>query len=328
MLSIAICGAGTAALRAHLPALTRATEAGATAVVAVTDPRPAHREEIALRCPGARGFTDVEGMLDSVAVDLLVVASPPSTHLAAVRAAFEREIDVLCEKPLGVGHGDGDELRALLAAHPDRLLAPVHQYRFAPAWERVRAEAADALAAGEPFRLGVEVERPGTDPLSAGGWRAAGLREGGVLGDHGVHYLALAWTLDPALRLLDASLEGEPGAETASMRLALAGGEAEIVVSYAGSRRRNLVHLERAGGRRLRWLDGELTSGTPDAPDTVEPTAALSERQVVNDLYGNLYEELVELGADPAWRAERRSESLTVAAVLEAALDAVRDTAG
>src|SRR4029077_13779755 len=130
-------------------------------------------------------------------------------------------------------------LATLRAAHPSTLLAPVHQYRHAPAWAgTIEPTLRAAVATGMPFRLRVEVERPGTDPLSAGGWRAAGLREGGILGDHAVHYLALCWTLDRSPRLLSAHLEGENGHETASVELALGDrGRSSIWVSYAGARR-------------------------------------------------------------------------------------------
>jgi predicted dehydrogenase len=321
-LRIALCGAGSAALRAHLPALARAEEAGTTLLVGVVDPDPQRRSLVAERCPAAGGFDDVEDMLDTTRPDLLVVATPPSSHLGAVRAAMSRGIDVLCEKPLGVAHGDAEALAELRAEHPRTLLAPVHQYRHAPAWAlSLEPALREAVAGGEPLRVRVEVERPGTDPLSAGGWRAAGLREGGILGDHAVHYLALAWTVDPSLGVTQARLVGEPGRETADVSLALGrNGTASIHVTYAGQRRRNLIEAEIGGGRRLTWLDGELTvdGGEPGA------TAALSDRQAVNDLYGAMYEELVAQRGDAAYRGERGDETVAVAAALDAALEMVR----
>jgi predicted dehydrogenase len=322
--NIGLVGAGSAALRAHLPALTRAAEADAVAVVAVVDPDPSHRGEVERRCPGARGFTDVETLLDEAQPDLLVIASPPSTHLEAVRAAFEREVDVVCEKPLGVADGDVAVLEDLHARHPARVLVPVHQYRFAPAWEAIATETASATAAGRSVRLRVEVERPGTDPLSSGGWRAAGLREGGILGDHGVHYLALCWTLHQAPTLGATTLRGEPGHEAASVALAWPGGQADIAVSYSGSSRRNLVELAVEGGRALRWLDGDLVTLEAGAVVDTCATAALSDRQAVNDLYAPLYDEILAQRADPAWRGTRTDETLTVSGLLSEALTAVR----
>lgn len=321
-ITIALCGAGSAALRAHLPALAAAEEAGTTLLVGVVDPDPERRQLVAQRCPAARGFEHVEEMLDATRPDLLVIATPPSAHLGAVRAAIERSIEVLCEKPLGVAHGDAEALAYLRGDHPEALLAPVHQYRHAPAWEAsIQPALVDAIAIGTPFRVRVEVERPGTDPLSAGGWRAAGLREGGILGDHAVHYLALAWTIDPSFAVLGARLEGEPGHETADVDLRLGRhGRMEVHVTYAGRARRNLIDVEPVGGPRLTWLDGEL------AAESGEPivTPSLSDRQAVNDLYGAMYDELVARRLDPAYRTQRAEETVAVAAALDTALELVR----
>lgn len=323
-MNIGLVGAGSAALRAHLPALTRAAEADAIAVVGVVDPRFAHRDEVLRRCPGAQAFESVDALLDGARPDLLVIASPPSTHLSAVRAAFEREVDVVCEKPLGVAMGDVETLEELVAAHPQRMLVPVHQYRFAPAWERLCAAAQAAAVDHEPLELRVEVERPGTDPLSSSGWRAAGLREGGIVGDHGVHYLALCWNLDSGAALRRATLEGEPGHESALLELSLDGGHAGIAVSYAGTRRRNLIALRAGSGSTLRWVDGELTVLAGDEVVEASTTPALSDRQAVNDLYEPFYDDLLANKEDPAWRASRIDETLAVARLLWGAIDRVR----
>jgi predicted dehydrogenase len=323
-LRVALCGAGSAALRAHLPALARAEEAGGARLVGVVDPRGEHRDQVAARCSSASGFPSVEEMLDATRPHLLVIASPPSSHLAAVTAAMERGIDVLCEKPLGVGHGDAATLTDLCERHPDVLLAPVHQYRFAADWERAfRAPLGRAAGAGRSVELRAEVERPGTDPLSAGGWRAAGLREGGIIGDHAVHYVALAWTIEPDVRLAGAEVRGEPGRETATLQLELgSGGTATITVTYAGTRRRNLVEGRAPApedGYAATWLDAELGVGDQEPV----ATSSLADRQTVNDLYGELYDELLANRTDPGWRARRRAETLAVAGVLDEALTRV-----
>ena len=321
-LRIALCGAGSAALRAHIPALARAEEAGTTRLVGVVDHDAARRALVAERCPGARSHGAVEEMLDAEAPDLLVVATPPSSHLGAVGAALVRGIDVLCEKPLGVAPGDARVLAELRAAHPRTLLAPVHQYRHAPAWAAVLEPALRAAAAAsQPFTLRVEVERPGTDPLSAGGWRGAGLAEGGILGDHAVHYLALCWRIDPRLRVTCARLTGEPGRETADVDLEVGpAGRASIHVTYAGERRRNLVAAGLEEGGSVTWIDAELAA---DGADPV-PTPSLADRQTVNDLYAAMYDELVAMRLDGGYRADRGDETVAVATALDAALALVR----
>jgi predicted dehydrogenase len=319
--AVGLCGLGSAALRAHLPALSRAEETGAAVIAGVCDPDRERRERVIERTRRARAYPDVEALLEGSGCDLLVIASPPSAHLPAIEAAARRGIDVLCEKPLGVGDGDVDELRRLTAEAPGWLVATVHQYAHAPAWRVIERCLRLPAVVDATFRLEVEVERPGTDPLSAGGWRAHGDREGGILGDHAVHYLALCHRLDPGARVLEARREGEPGRESAAVELAVGAGEARIAVSYAGQRRRNLVALDLPDlGAVLRWEDGALWVERCGTPGRSHRTGALSDRQFVNDLYGALYDDLLGHRDDPGWRDVQRRETVEVAALLGTAL--------
>jgi predicted dehydrogenase len=320
-LTIGLCGLGSAATRAHLPALSRAEETGAATVVGVCDPDPARRDVVLRHARQARGFADVASLLDGARPDLLVVASPPSAHLGAIAAAVERGVDVLCEKPLGLSGADVARLAELTAAHPSRLLAPVHQYRLAPAW-RVFARALRVAAARDcAFRLDAEVERPGTDPLSAGGWRADPDHEGGILGDHAVHYLALFWETGLPVRVASCERSGEGGSETARVELRMGRGQASVTVSYAGHARRNRVALDvPAAGFHLDWHDESLTVTRRGGPGSVRRVGALSARQFVNDLYEPMYDELLARFDDAAWRGERTAETLGVAGLLAESL--------
>jgi predicted dehydrogenase len=316
-LTIGLCGLGSAATRAHLPALSRAEETGAATVVGVCDPDPSRRDAFLRQSRHARGFADVVSLLDGARPDLLVIASPPSAHLDAITAAVERGVDVLCEKPLGLSDADVSSLEALAAAHPSRLLAPVHQYRLAPPWRVFTRALCVASARDCAFRLDAEVERPGTDPLSAGGWRADPDHEGGILGDHAVHYLALCWITGLPARVTACERSGEGGSETARAELRLGRGQAAVTVSYAGHARRNRVALDiPAAGFHLDWHDESLTVTRRGGPGSVRRVEALSARQLVNDLYEPMYDELLARWDDPSWRSERTAETLGVARLL------------
>jgi predicted dehydrogenase len=327
--AIGLCGLGSAAARAHLPALSRAEETGACLVAGVCDPDPSRREQflVASGAAEARGYSDVVALLDGARPDLLVIASPPSAHLSAITAAAERGVDVLCEKPLGLSASDVVVLEQLIASHPERLIAPVHQYRLAPPW-RVFTRALQVAAARDcPFRLDVEVERPGTDPLSAGGWRADPEHEGGILGDHAVHYLAMLWLSCPAMEVTACERSGDPGSETARVYLGLGRGVGSVTVTYAGHARRNRIALDvPTAGFHLDWQDDSLTVTRRGGPGSVRRVGALSARQFVNDLYAPLYDELLGRIDDSAWRAERTAETLGVARLLAASLEAASTT--
>jgi predicted dehydrogenase len=320
-LTIGLCGLGSAATRAHLPALSRAEETGAATVVGVCDPDPSRRDLFLRQVRQARGFADVGALLDGARPDLLVIASPPSAHLPAISAAASRGVDVLCEKPLGLSAADVAELGALVAAHPSWLLAPVHQYRIAEPWRVFTRSLRVASARDCAFRVDVEVERPGTDPLSAGGWRADPDHEGGILGDHAVHYLALLWETGLPMRVSACERSGEGGSETARVEARLGRGAATITVSFAGHARRNRVALDvPAAGFHLDWHDDSLTVTRRGGPGSVRRVGALSARQFVNDLYEPMYDELLARFDDAPWRAERTAETLGVAGLLAESL--------
>lgn len=320
--SIGLCGLGAAAERAHLPALSRAEETGACTIAGVCDPDPSRRELFCERAREARGYASVEALLDQARPDLLVIASPPSAHLTAITAAVSRGVDVLCEKPLGINRGDLDLLRTLAAEYPERVIAPVHQYRFAPPWRVFTRTLEVAARRHASFRVDVAVDRPGTDPLSAGTWRADPLHEGGILGDHAVHYLALTWLRHPEGEVRGCTRLGEGSSESASVDLQLGPeGRSTVAVSYAGTARRNRVVLDIPSvGFHLEWLDDSLTVTRRGGPGSVRRVGALSQRQFVNELYGPMYDELFTRLDDPAWRRERTAETLGVAQLLADAL--------
>lgn len=263
-------------------------------------------------------------MLTAVPCDLLAIATPPSVHLAAVRAATARGVDILCEKPLGLSDADLEELREIAVQHPDPLLATVHQYRHAEGWQAAQTLLGRAIRHDQHFDLRIEVERPGTDPLSAGGWRSHPDGEGGILGDHAVHYLSLCHGLGAPITLLDCSRNGAPGRETAAIRLAVGPGQATIVVTYEGRRRRNLVEVEVAAEQTLlRWCDGAISLIRAGVDGGRQPIGSLSDRQYVNALYEPFYRELAEGFRSPVRRAALSDDTLAVAGLLQVCVERV-----
>jgi predicted dehydrogenase len=325
-LRVALVGIGSAATRAHLPALREAEETGTVRVVGVCDPDRERRDAVIAGHPEAAGFAENDEMLDATSPDVLAIATPPSAHLGEIAAAAARDVHVLCEKPLGLSEDDVSTLRSLAAAHPHLALATVHQYRFATPWRWMTHATAGALRAGEPFQMDVEVERPGTDPLSAGSWRADPEHEGGILGDHAVHYLALFELLDPSCEVVSCHREGPGGREVASLEVRLgACGVARVDVSYAGSRRGNLMRLVRpAQCLEVEWRDAAVAVVHDGRPSALRSVASLSDRAVVNALYSPMYEELIEGLDTPTWRVQATAHTMGAAELLAAAIRLAR----
>ncbi len=100
-------------------------------LVALADPVEASLDA-AVRQTKAQGFGDALAMVEEVALDALVVATPTTAHAAIALAAIERGVPVLVEKPLA---GTVDEGMQILAASRRRGV-PVqvgHVERFNPA---------------------------------------------------------------------------------------------------------------------------------------------------------------------------------------------------
>ncbi|MDJ0379747.1 Gfo/Idh/MocA family oxidoreductase [Streptomyces sp. G-G2] len=73
---------------------------GGARVVAVADPDGDRVKEVAAGLEGASAHTDPAAAMAAPGVDAVLVASPGAAHEEAVLYALERNLPVLCEKPL------------------------------------------------------------------------------------------------------------------------------------------------------------------------------------------------------------------------------------
>jgi len=82
-------------------------------IVAVCDPDVARADAIRAAVGGeARAYPDVRTMLRRERVDALDVITPVTTHADVVRAAIEREVPVICQKPLAPTLAEAEALVA------------------------------------------------------------------------------------------------------------------------------------------------------------------------------------------------------------------------
>jgi predicted dehydrogenase len=182
MFQVGIVGFGRLPQDYYTPALRSLS---GVAVAEVADPLAASRAACARAFPAASVHSDYEKLLGRP-LDALLVASPPSTHLAVLNAALARGIPVFIEKPVLLF----DELSRLEATgEARRLVMPNFNRRFWPPYLRLR----DICASGRlgklrhaEFTLRVDV-----DPwLSITGHRVE-QSEGGALYDLGSSQLDL-----------------------------------------------------------------------------------------------------------------------------------------
>ncbi len=129
---LAIVGFGRLAQRYYVPALR---SFDAIEISAVADPLPASRAAVEGAFPGARIYSDYRDLLDHEHIDAILVASPPSTHLAIWNYAAKSRLPAFIEKPF-VLPGELEHVDS--SPETRRLLMPNLNRRFWPAYQRLR----------------------------------------------------------------------------------------------------------------------------------------------------------------------------------------------
>ncbi|MFV2102376.1 Gfo/Idh/MocA family protein [Micromonospora sp. LOL_024] len=121
-------------------------DAGRIRLVALVDTRPIEPEPAAPVPADVRMFTDHRAMLGEVAPDVVVICTPPHTHLTIARDAVTAGADVLLEKPPVLSTAEHEELAGVLAA-----TGRVAQVGFQALGSAALTALTDAVSAG---RLG------------------------------------------------------------------------------------------------------------------------------------------------------------------------------
>jgi predicted dehydrogenase len=247
MLRGAIIGFGNVAVHGHVPGWRRRRD---VEIVAVTDTRPVQRALLEAHVPGADWRTSAEALLAEPALDFVDICAPPSSHAPLIRAALERGLHVLCEKPLVSAPAELEPLAGLASAK-GRVLHTVHNWHHAPIVRRTR-ELIGQGRIGRVTRVVWQTLR--TRPAATSGddrnWRLdPAIAGGGVLTDHGWHvfYVVQRW-IGEAPRTVSARLETRrhaqwPVEDTATVRIVFAGAAAEIFLTWAADARRNWAQL-------------------------------------------------------------------------------------
>ncbi|MGW8567831.1 Gfo/Idh/MocA family protein [Isoptericola sp. NPDC055881] len=198
MLTIGIVGTGGIA-RAHVAGYRRFDEE--CEIVALCDPAPGRAEALRaeLGLDGARVYTDAGEMLATEQaigrLDLVSVATPPSTHAALAVAALEAGVDVLVEKPMAPSLEECDAMIAAAEAN-GRLLSVVAQNRFRDDIATLK-EVLDSGLAGDVTHAQVSSAWwRGTEYYDLwwrGTWESEG---GGCTLNHAIHHLDMTlWML-------------------------------------------------------------------------------------------------------------------------------------
>jgi predicted dehydrogenase len=149
----------------HLRSITGLHQAGRLRMVGVCDVRSLSDASRALLPPGVGLFTDHRSMLAALRPDVVVVATPPHTHLEIAGDVVRAGADLQLEKPPLVRLADHRRLAALLAATGGRC-----QVNFQSLASPALAELEGAIAAGGLGRVS-DIAVAGTWLRDDGYWR-------------------------------------------------------------------------------------------------------------------------------------------------------------
>ncbi|MEM9847495.1 MAG: Gfo/Idh/MocA family oxidoreductase [Bacteroidota bacterium] len=103
-------------------------------VLAICDTDEEKANALAARFGVPKVYTDVTLMIEQESADVIDIITPPKTHLALVKMAAEKGLQIICQKPLAPTLAEARKLVAIAAAANVRLI--VHEnFRFQP-WYR------------------------------------------------------------------------------------------------------------------------------------------------------------------------------------------------
>ena len=279
-------------------------------------------------------YADHAGMLDDAALDAVSVCTPNGTHAEIVSAAADRDVAVLCEKPLDVTPERVDDL-VEACREAGVTLGGVFQRRTRPEMRLAR----EAVRGGDLGRLLIAETRVawhrGDEYFD--GWHGSADLDGGVLFTQALHGIdLLQWAVGDVARVsasFDTLHHDIAVPDTAVLGLEFADGARGQVSATTATRPGDPITLRFHGTERtLRVHDGGVdTYETADGPVEYEldPVATDGHAEQVRD-----FVDAVREGREPMIPpAEARKAVDVVFAAEEAArrdgwvaVDAVRES--
>jgi len=153
-------------------------------LTAVCDTNPARIAAAQELAPSAAAFGDATEMLDSGLIDLVVISTPPNSHHSWAKAALERGLHVVLEKPMALTAAQCDELMAL-AAEKNSLLVVYQNRRYDADFVTMSRLIADG-AIGDVFHYDSFVGGY-SEPCTY--WHSNAEVSGGAIFDWGSHFI-------------------------------------------------------------------------------------------------------------------------------------------
>lgn len=250
------------------------TQSAALQLVACADPDP-----VAVTAVAAAGtilpFPAVEELLAGVAVDAIVLATPPDSLYETALAALADQKHVLAEKPIGLDEKEAAQLEEAVLRSGVCYMAG-YSFRFCPALQQLHA-LLQAGAVGEIYAIQGSI---GVNPLNRG-WHASPATGGGPLLYVGSHLVdEILWTMNDEPVEVTARIcyrADTQADETAAFHIGFAhGATAACLVTQAADGFYNNLDIYGRNGRislhGVDYLNYSVEVVSKTAPAYAEPT--------------------------------------------------------
>lgn len=216
-------------------------------------------------------YRDAEEALDDIQPDGAIVAAATHVHVQLAKAAIERDIPVLMEKPLARTEGEGEELIAALEEH-DGYLMMAHNVLFSPGLDQALELAPD------PRSVSYRRRTAPMAPSAPRGWGREGLYQ--TLYHTMVVVGRAAGGGVPVVR--SAQFTGDSTPERVRLDLAYGDVEAHVLLDYRSREDELGLTVERRSGGTTEWVRlGQTFSLEHDgAPIDVERDGSENERML------------------------------------------------
>jgi scyllo-inositol 2-dehydrogenase (NADP+) len=193
--------------------------------------------------PSAQTFTDASVMINSDCLDLVVVSTPPNSHYQWAKAALQKNLHVVLEKPMALTVAECDELMAL-AAERQRLLVVYQNRRYDQDFVTMKRLIADG-AIGEVFQYDSFVGGY-SEPCTY--WHSDAAVSGGAIFDWGSHFL------DQILDVMTDPIEHISGLNQKRRWMhATNADHAQVTVTFASGKQATFVNSDLAAARKPKF---------------------------------------------------------------------------
>lgn len=211
-----------------------------TAVCDTNPDRVAAARELA---PDAHAFSDASEMLNSGALDLVVISTPPNSHYQWAKAALQQNLHVVLEKPMALTVDECDELMAL-AASQQKLLVVYQNRRFDADFVTMRRLIASG-AIGEVFQYDSFVGGY-SEPCTY--WHSDATVSGGAIFDWGSHFI------DQILDVISDPIEHVSGLNQKRRWMhATNADHAHVTINFASGKQATFVNSDLAAARKPKF---------------------------------------------------------------------------